>query len=658
MHRLVLFVALTAAAFAGDFVRELPNKELLEKLTPEKFTGKDAVVIVKEVSYNCEEKDIYYSGLPFKGMYTTMSHVTIAKLFNEAAVDRYGTVEFSYEEPYGNDIRNAYELRIRVLKPDGSIKEVDDDEIHNIVMVENAEGEPFVRKVICKIPNLAVNDVVQIEYGYSQVFTFGWSQVFAYNEPDPVLFSNLYITLPAKFEADFYSFPEERIGKPQQQQISKTFGSGKTYFWSVKNLNGIRNEPYSIPFMDQALITAFVVSSRSVGVYKPADSWAEIGRQFSEYELDKDDLRESQFAKLGFTMKRDGVTMATADSLYSAIRKFFTLNSYNVVFPESKKVSRLFDRKKGDASDLSYIMLTALHQWKQEAQAVFLRDRRQGQYEVGVPTMKWFDRLGVLVSINGVEKLYDFDESIPEHFVTPWFLKDITVGVIAPDGVTHRRVNPYSSAGQGTVLEQHTLSFDAAMKIADSMTVSLSGGPAQHLRQRISSRSEDETQLLLKNYATAECLSSVTVMDHSDIRRADPVRLSYSGPSHSTAEQLDAFLTLRLRNDALKGFHNALYSTARRNDVQLDEPVTMTMEWTVLLPKGYAVSSTDGNRVFTGPGGSTGVVRRTPSADKLLVKAEVVCPQTFMPYNQYPALMKLLDDVQAEAGKDVVLKKL
>ena len=658
MKNLLLLLLFTASAIAGDFVRELPSKDLLEKLTSDKFTGKDAVVIVKEVSYNCEEKDVYYSGIPIKGMYTTLSHVTIAKLFNEAAVDRYGTVEFTYEEPFGNDIRNAYELRIRVLKPDGSVKEVDEDEVRNIVMVENAEGEPFVRKVICKIPNLAVNDVVQTEYGYSQVFTFGWSAIFAYNEPDPVLYSNLYITLPAKFEADFYSFPEERIGKPQVQQISKSFGSGKTYFWSVKSLNGIRNEPYSIPFMDQALITAFVVSSRSVGVYKPADSWAEIGRQFSEYYLDKDDLRPSQFTALGFSEKRDGVTMATVDSLYSAIRKFFILNSYNVIFPESKKVSRLFDRKKGDASDLSYIMLTALRQWKQTAQAVFLRDRRQGQYEAGVPTMEWFDRLGVLVSINGVEKLYDFDESIPERFVTPWFLKDITVGVIAPDGVTHRRMNPYAAAGQGTVQEQHTLTFDAAMKVSDSMTVMLSGGPAQHLRQRISVQSEDETQLLLKRYATAECLASVAAADHSDIRSMDPVRLSYAGPSQIVTEQLDAFLTVRLRNDALKGFHKALFSTARRNDVQLDEPVTMTMEWTVRLPKGYALSSTDGNRVFTGPSGATGVVRRTPSADKLLVKAEVVCPQTFMPYNQYPALMKLLDDVQTEIGKDVVLKKL
>jgi len=37
----------------------------------------------------------------------------------------------------------------------------------------------------------------------------------------------------------------------------------------------------------------------------------------------------------------------------------------------------------------------------------WIRDRRKGVYEQAVPSTSWFDRLGVLVKIGTMEKVYD-----------------------------------------------------------------------------------------------------------------------------------------------------------------------------------------------------------------------------------------------------------
>ena len=58
--------------------------------------------------------------------------------------------------------------------------------------------------------------------------------MFYYNDRDFVLYSNLYITLPAKIEAQYINFTDERIGKPKIEQISDSFGAGETYFWGLK----------------------------------------------------------------------------------------------------------------------------------------------------------------------------------------------------------------------------------------------------------------------------------------------------------------------------------------------------------------------------------------------------------------------------------------
>lgn len=95
---LVLLLLVNAHLLAVDFIRNFPDDQLLSQLTPEKFNTHDAVIILKEQSYQILDKEIFYNGITLKGKSIQESNVRIIKLLTPAAVDCYGSFEYEYSE--------------------------------------------------------------------------------------------------------------------------------------------------------------------------------------------------------------------------------------------------------------------------------------------------------------------------------------------------------------------------------------------------------------------------------------------------------------------------------------------------------------------------------------------------------------------------------
>ena len=258
----LLFVIFCSISFCQDFYREFPDKVLANRITKEKFPYSDAVIILKEQSINMFPSTVSFRSSDIKGPSVITSNIIIAKLLNEASVKRYGNFEYEYNEPYGNDIPFVFDVKARVLKPNGNIEVVNKKDIKNIVSLERKDGTPLRRKVLFDIPNLAVEDIVQIEYELHQPLSEKLGGTFYYNDRDYVVYSNAYLTLPVDATPSFNSFPQSKMPEPKVEQLSKNYGSGKTYFWSVQNLNSIPDEPFSFSFEDQSYLTAFTVRFR------------------------------------------------------------------------------------------------------------------------------------------------------------------------------------------------------------------------------------------------------------------------------------------------------------------------------------------------------------------------------------------------------------
>ena len=241
---LILICLISQSGYPKDFVRNLPDAKMCQILTTENFKNSDAVVVLKEQSLLIEDNEIYYHGVEIKGPGITRNFIMIVKLFNEVAVKRYGSFEYNYREYYGNEFPNSFEAGARVLKETGDIVVMSENHVHVKVSREANDGTPLARKVLFKVTDLSAGDILQVEYTFTQVLSQSTSGIFFYNSSDPVLFSNLYITLPRKCETKYFCFPQEKIGDPQILQVSKNYGAGNTYFWSVRNLNSIPTEPF------------------------------------------------------------------------------------------------------------------------------------------------------------------------------------------------------------------------------------------------------------------------------------------------------------------------------------------------------------------------------------------------------------------------------
>ena len=412
-----LFVVFVQCIYPQDFMRDLPSKGLLEKLTPDNFKNEDAIVILKEQSIKVDPYVIYAWEMTHSFM-TINTKIIIAKLFNESAVARYGSVEINYPIWREKDPQNSGFVHVRVLKPNGMIYIMPARDAQEIVSREDANGHPLQGKIIAKVPNLDVGDIIQIETNIIIYYGRDNSGIYYYNECDPVLFSNLCITMPKEEIPVFISFPEKQIGNPQEQQVAQNRESGKTYFWSLKNLEGIHKESFAPTFEDQSMMTAFLVHRKQESETTINKEWTRISKLFYQFHLVQNNVNESKIEELGFTAHDSSVTMELVDSLYTAIRKRFTIEEYNSIYPLSNHINELFDIKRGDASDCSYIFYNILyHHWAQNAHVVWVRDRRKGFYKQTAPILNWFDRLGVIVTIGKKEKLYDFDRCVAEHFV-------------------------------------------------------------------------------------------------------------------------------------------------------------------------------------------------------------------------------------------------
>ncbi len=583
----MLIMSIAEVSSAVDFVRQLPTAGLLKAVEQYKGKGRDAVIILKEESMQIVNKTVDYRGLELSGNSTQHNKVLIVKLFNEMAVKRYGNFEFEYFEPYGDELPNAFQAHVRVLKEDGSIYVMPEEEVRIIISRKNSSNDPIARKVLFKVPNLKPGDVLQIETFFNRLFSRSFSGLFYHQERDLILFNNLYITLPLKEKAEFKSFPAGIIGPPREQQISQEYGAGKTYYWNLKNLEAIPDEPYSLPFSDQSYLTTFVVNSIS---FSEVGEWDRVFGGFSKDYLDKDDVDDDYIDKLGFENRRGAgpVTLETVDSLYAALRRRIVLLKTTSLYPQSEDINEIFETGKGDASDLAYAMSRILNAWGVENRIILIRDRRRGAFRQSVPTLRWFDRLGVEVTLDSTTCYYDFDKSVSYNYQRPWYLNGVTVAALDAKHYQFVPVGGESSYKDNTITETHILRLDETGRLRDSLLLRYKGEPAHTIREKYYFTPEEEIKNDFEKHLNPALFQQTDFFAINDFLEEPVVEVRFAGIAATQTELLEKNLILTLKNYMLRDFYQKLTSTGkRRGQIYFNEPFQMVLNWRIALPPGY-----------------------------------------------------------------------
>ncbi len=641
-----------SAAQAEDWFRPLPDAKFSVQLTQQAFPNTDGVIIVKEQLLNVHRTEVSYRGLDLVGLAMTRTTILIAKALNESGVRKLGSFEYEYEENFGDEIPSRFMARARVQKSDGSVVTMPESDVSIVVSHRTSQGEPLARKALFKVPDFMPGDVVQIEYVLTEPFVRAYSGIFYYQDRMPVLISNVGVTCQARDDVRVFSFPAQRVGEPKISQLATTLGSGETRFWSVKNLNAIPKEPHAPAFEDLSVMTAFVADE----AFHEKTDWTTLAKNYWDEYFDKGSVKKSRVRDLGFSPPAGPVNLARVESLYTALRTSLVLNSVNSVYPLVESLDDVFEKKGGDASDLAAIFYKILQDWKVESRGVWLRDRREGAFESTVPTIRWFDRIGVLVKVGEVERLYDFDRAIPNRFSTPWFLKGITALVI--DGKGCRSLStPASRPGDAWIRESHDLTFGGRSVLRDSMVTAGVGSPVEEWREGGYELKGAELQSYLQKMASAMCIETVGDVRHSPILDEREMRIEVTGSSKAAVAAIDSFLSVRPANHVLKALQDEFMAPGRTNAVVLDEPFSMNLEWTIHHPEGYVLSGIPKDTALAGfSGGEASFVCERSGEDAHLTarlnwKTQVIAPTDFS------NMMRLIVGLQRSSEQAVTFRK-
>jgi hypothetical protein len=643
---LLLSLLLSLFSFAQEFTREFPEEKLTSQVTKERSPNSDAVIILKEQSLNVTDN---------QGDEET-SKVLIVKLLTEAGVSRYGSFEYEYNEPFGDYLPCGFSVCARVKKPDGKIEVLDKNEIKKIVSLRWNDGSPMRRKVLFKIPNLSVGDILQIEYKLSESYGAENGGTFFYNDLDYVIVSNVYLTLPANTEFSVYSFPEDKIGAPVIRQMSKKFGAGKTYFWSVNNLNSIPYEPYSFPFEDQSCMTAFTVHFDWTYIDQAKD-WRGLGKFLFEKVIDKGGVSRGEIEDLNLPREIKNISINKTDSLYTLLKKTFKVLDYNSIYPK-KSFSDLLKLKKGKATDIAFLMYKILEKWGFPGKVALIRDKRKGSFEEGVPCLEWFNRIGVLVKIDGKEKLYDFDPSVPNKFENPWFLNAVKVFVVGKGEAYIQDINFESAPDNNQIIEFHNLNISPELSVTDSIILSYSGANAQNLRYNYYEKEEQEIRDNLRRKLSSSCLSYIDSITVNDIFENNELIFTAKGKASASVQAVDSFLVVRIKNEIFKNLRDKLFTTRRTGHILFDSPFNYKFKCDIKIPNGYTLKNQMGERELNTSFKGKFTLRYTNADPFLKVDGLLNIPDNAITQEKYTELMGLLDGAIKAIEKDIVLKKM
>ena len=648
---LSLFINATVAySQEQGFYRQLPSITETNKLTAEMFKRADAVILLKETVYGERTRTLMDWAFTAKGEWTVTTGILIAKLFNQNAIEHFGSFEYEfadYSELYKMlKVKAEFVFRARVMKPDSSVWIMPDSSVSTINSVSTDDDSPILRKVLFKIPNLAKDDVVQLEYTHMQPFSDHTKRIFHYHSEYPILYSNLSIFVSRNDKFDFLSFPSDRVGKPIITETDK----GWLYCWGVRNLGAVPKEAFTKPFADVSYLTAIVKKPE-----EGEDGWKSEVKNFLKDHVNRGSVSKSFVEEIGLQASDDKPTWEEVDKTYAALRKHFKLYSINSVYPRSR-LDDIIEARAGDASDMALIMMKILKRKGISSTPILIRDRREGGYERTVSTIGWFDRMGLLIALDGGEKVFDFDQSISAEYEYPWFLHRSTVMALYDTGVSHLYVELPLNIKDRISKEEHHIKLNES-KATDSVTFSFKAAHAQRLRAQLYNLSGQRLTNQLSDILESAALRSADTVFTNNFRTTRELCIAGKGVAQATVNTIDSFLIFSPKNHLLRKLRGKFSSKERFGHIYFDEPFCYLMEWHVDIPPGYVAAPIFEPVAFEMESGITSHVTYNTEANTLIIQADVIVGTDLVQAEKCPQLIEFLDKTMQTTERDVTFMR-
>lgn len=509
---------------------------------------------------------------------------SLYKILTPDAVKRNQTLTFDYNSRY----QKIEYLRIKLIYPDGKIKEFQPEEFKDGTLPELQEMniyESSFRQKSLSLGDIPVGSMIEI---YKTLATKGmirnhYCDRWFLQSTEPVLNSELSLTVPAKMNLKTYC-NNDSIKESVTKTQDKT-----TYYWQATNMPQIiyeHNMPYS-SIVANVYVTTF-------------SNWKEASNYV--YNLNKNkykmtDKMKKTVDELTKDCKNDKEKILAVQR-YIAKKIRYMGSSMDVSsYIEAHDAAYTFEKGYGVCRDKALLMTAMLRYLNIEASDLLINPGAGVETNPKVPTF-YFTHAVVLVTYDGVKYVMDPTDEQSRELGSD-YAGDRYVLPLVKDGADLFKLPAVQpSQNGGHIVTSATLSADG--KLSMEASINGVGGYEKYLRTYGRYLSGERFKKLFESLSGTTAAGSVI----SDFKAADPENMQtpYSIQFKLSAENYglntDQFYLVPFPSRSLN-FDMVTYPTLlsvttlaeRKYPIVFNEPFASTIEESITIPAGYKIKA-------------------------------------------------------------------
>ncbi|MDE2729097.1 MAG: DUF3857 and transglutaminase domain-containing protein [Gemmatimonadota bacterium] len=500
------------------------------------------------------------------------------KVFNKTGRD-YATVTIPYLSQ-----EKISDIRARVILGNG---ETIDMKSNTVADLPGPDRYGKIKRFT--IPGVEDGSIIEYQYKTTSENIF-YLYPWFFQGYDYTLSSTLTVTVPKEFE-----YKGGYVNLAQQPKTSRERwidGRGTTYTWTVRNMPGVQEEPFSRPLKNRrgGMNFSWVSFNTDRGRFSILENWKDV-----------DDIYREHYEA---HMRRRGVIPAVVDSLtagidnpYDKVAAIYDYVQRNIRYTPMPFIGstgnysgRILARKRGESIDLTVLLCTMLDQAGIKAHPALIAPLDGVPFTPSMPTPVQFERLVTHVPVEGGEAIW-LDPTFmgTPVGVVPWQNQGVPALVLDGSGAITRTP---STNHMNQEERELALSMKADGTVSAEGSITATGEMATGYRRGYAYGSDDDREQAFRNqfqrYVSDVSLSKLEFNDQTSGAMPVTMAFSFQGTGLATA----AGNRLLVSPAVFGRIDEEVLPDAERTSTVYVGPVERTLDRVTLVPpEGYVVES-------------------------------------------------------------------
>lgn len=515
-----------------------------------------------------------------------MRHYVRLKIFTERGREKFSKVDIPYVD--GVKIK---EIQARVVKTDGSIVELADDDVFDREIIKSNDVK--VKAKSFAVPN--IEEGVIVEYQFKEVYR-GSSA-----DDMPMIFQR---DIPMQYVAYYF--------KPYQSVKYLTFNldgnkfekdKGGFYKAEMSNVPALKEEPQMPPEDEvRSWLLVYYTSRDQIG--KDAfDFWSRVGgRMVRVYDI-KDTLKPGKKMRAAAEELTTGAT--TPEEKLRKLYDFCKLQINNLDYDTSlteeqkdeiklnKDDDQTYEKRQGRSFEINKLFASLTDAAGFETRIAFTGDRSKLFFNPGRAHESFIHMAGVGIKMGNRWKYFDPGTPFLEYGKLAWFEENTSVFLLAyKDYITTE--TPMSGHDESREIRKATLELTEDGTLSGTVTIEYTG----HLsfRQKLKNydvseaRREEFLKEEIKERMSSADVSNVVIENVTDPEKPFRYRFKISVPNYAQKTGKRIFFQPGFFEF---GTEPRFVSASRKYDIYFHFPWSESDEVIVKLPEGYSLDNAD-----------------------------------------------------------------